>query len=214
MRAGMGRTLFSHVNAWCLAATILLAGVWGDAASAAEPRVLLLRGWFGVFSTGLDGIAGTLKANGINAEVAGHLYWETAVAEILRERAEGTVRPLVLIGHSQGANNVIDMARALAGHDVRVDLLVTLAPYMQNAIPANVIHAINYYQSPGWGAPLAPDQGFHGVLQNNDMSGDWTITHVSIDKSTRVQADILREVSSVSKQQQQAPKVHAARRSS
>lgn len=214
MRAGMGRTLFSHVNAWCLAATILLAGVWGHAASAAEPRVLLLRGWFGVFSTGLDGIAGTLKANGINAEVAGHLYWETAVAEILRERAEGKVRPLVLIGHSQGANNVIDMARALAGHDVRVDLLVTLAPYMQNAIPANVIHAINYYQSPGWGAPLAPDQGFHGVLQNNDMSGDWTITHVSIDKSTRVQADILREVSGVSKQQQQAPKVHAARRSS
>ena len=38
----------------------------------AETRVILLRGWFGVFSTGLDAIADALKAKGIRAEVAGH----------------------------------------------------------------------------------------------------------------------------------------------
>src|SRR6266702_8273860 len=94
---------------WALA-VISAALLWCNCA-AAEPRVLLLRGWFGVFSTGLDSLADELKPLGITAEVAGHLYWSTAVADIVRERAAGKTGPIVLVGHSQGANNVIDMAR-------------------------------------------------------------------------------------------------------
>ncbi len=67
----------------------------------AETRVLLLRGWFGVFSTGLDAIADALKAKGIRAEVAGHLQWKTAADEILRERAQGKTDAIVLVGHSR-----------------------------------------------------------------------------------------------------------------
>jgi pimeloyl-ACP methyl ester carboxylesterase len=211
MGARVGRTFCSRVSAWCLAAAIALVCVWSNPASATEPRVLLLRGWFGVFSTGLDGIADALKANGINAEVAGHLYWETAVADIIRERAEGKVRPLVLVGHSQGANNVIDMARALQAHNIKVDLLVTLAPFMQNPLPANVVHAIDYYQSPGWGAPLVPDNGFHGVLQNINMDGDWGATHMNVDKNPRVQNQILREVVTLARAPAPSTKVSAAR---
>jgi hypothetical protein len=37
--------------------------------------VVLLRGWFGVFSTGLDSVADQLRAQGIKAEIAGHLNW-------------------------------------------------------------------------------------------------------------------------------------------
>jgi len=161
---------------------------------AAEPRVLFLRGWFGVFSTGLDTLADDLKAKGIKAEVAGHLHWEAAVSDIVRARAAGETGPLVLVGHSAGANNVIDMARALEKHKISVDLLITLAPLLQNPVPANVLRAVNYYQSPGWGAPLAGDRGFHGKLSNVNLIDDPTILHVSIDKSTRVQADILREI--------------------
>jgi pimeloyl-ACP methyl ester carboxylesterase len=211
MGARVGRTFCSRLSAWCLAAAIVLACVWSNPASATEPRVILLRGWFGVFSTGLDGIADALKANGINAEVAGHLYWETAVADIIRERAEGKVRPLVLVGHSQGANNVIDMARALQAHNIKVDLLVTLAPFMQNPLPANVVHAIDYYQSPGWGAPLVPDNGFHGVLQNINMDGDWGATHMNVDKNPRVQNQILREVVTLARAPAPSTKVSAAR---
>ncbi len=68
----------------------------------ADTRVLLLRGWFGVFSTGLDAIADALKAKGIRAEVAGHLQWKTAADEIRRERAQGKTDAIVLVGHSQG----------------------------------------------------------------------------------------------------------------
>jgi len=165
----------------------------------ANPRVILLRGWFGVFSTGLDDIANAIKAKGIRVEVAGHLHWKTAADEILRERAEGKTDALVLVGHSQGANNVIDMARVLEAHNVPVALLVTLAPYRQNPVPVNVMRAINYYQSSGWGAPVTAEPGFRGKLSNIDVREDTTVTHVNIDKSTRIQAEIAREIGAVVK---------------
>jgi thioesterase domain-containing protein len=165
----------------------------------ADSRVILLRGWFGVFSTGLGEIAEALKAKGIRAEVASHLYWKTAAEEIVRERAEGKTDTLVLVGHSQGANNVIDMARVLEAHNVPVALLVTLAPYRQNPVPANVIRAINYYQSSGWGAPVTAEPGFRGKLSNIDVREDSTVSHINIDKSARIQAEIEREIGTVVK---------------
>jgi hypothetical protein len=165
----------------------------------ADTRVILLRGWFGVFSTGLDEIAEALKARGIRAEVAGHLYWKTAADEIVRERAEGKTSALVLVGHSQGANNVIDMARLLEAQKVPIALLVTLAPYRQNPLPANVVRAINYYQSSGWGAPVTAEPSFQGKLSNIDVREDSTVSHINVDKSARIQAEIEREIEVVAK---------------
>jgi hypothetical protein len=185
----------SKLGARCLAVAITL--LWCNCALAAEPRVLLLRGWFGVFSTGMDNLASELKAKGIKAEVASHLYWSTALKDIVKERAAGNTGPLVLVGHSQGANNVIDMARSLEARKIPVDLLVTLAPFMQDPLPSNVVRAVNYYQSPGWGAPLTADRDFHGKLSNINVKDDWTIAHISIDKSTKIHADIAREIAAV-----------------
>ena len=165
----------------------------------AEPRVFLLRGWFGVFSTGLDSIADGLRQKGIRADVLGHLQWKAAVDEILQKRVEGRSDALVLVGHSQGANNVIDMARLLEPHNVRIALLVTLAPYMQNPIPGNVVRAVDYYQSSGWGSPITADPGFRGELLNVDLSSDPTVVHVNVDKNANVQAEIEREIIGVVK---------------
>ncbi len=135
----------------------------------ADAHVILLRGWFGVFSTGMDKIGETLKAQGIRADVEGHLAWKTAVDEILRERAEGRNDALVLIGHSQGGNNVVDMAKLLEAKNVPVALLITLAPFKQDPVPGNVARAINYYQSGGWGDPLTAAPDFKGKLSNIDV---------------------------------------------
>lgn len=186
-----------YVNSWAGVIAVILLVYCGPA--RAEPRVILLRGWFGVFSTGLDALADTLKAKGIRAEVLGHLSWKTAADEILRERAEGKTDALVLVGHSQGANNVIDMARMLEARNVPVALLVTLAPYRQDPVPANVLRAVNYYQSSGWGAPLSAGPGFKGKLSNVDVAEDSTISHVNIDKSARIQADVAREIGALVK---------------
>jgi len=174
-----------------------MALLWCSCAYAAEPRVLLMRGWFGVFSTGLDSLADQLKAKGINAQVVGHLYWSTALSEIEKARASGDTRPIVLVGHSQGANNVIDIARALETKKIPVELLVTLAPFLQKTIPANVARAVNFYQAPGWGAPLAGDRGFHGEISNINLSGDLTVFHISMDKSEKIQSQILHEIEAV-----------------
>jgi hypothetical protein len=165
-----------------------------NGAMAAGPHVILLRGWFGVFSTGLDSIADELKTVGIDAEVAGHLSWSNEVAQIVHDKAAGRLGPLVLVGHSQGANNVIDMARSLESHNITVELLITLSPFLQNPVPANVVKAINYYQGPGWGQPLVPSQGFHGKIINVNLTDDTSITHIGMDKSTKVQAEILGEI--------------------
>jgi hypothetical protein len=172
--------------------------LWATCASAAEPRVLFLRGWFGVFSTGLDGIADDLKAKGIKAEVAGHLYWQTGLTDILKARAAGKAGPIILVGHSQGANNVIDIARGLEAQNIPVDLVVTLAPFMQYPVPANVRQAVNYQQG-GWGAPLEGAPGFHGKIMNVNVNDDPSVTHINIDKSTRVHADVVRMITSLVK---------------
>jgi hypothetical protein len=105
----------------------------------------------------------------------------------------------VLVGHSQGANNVIDMARVLEAQNVPIALLVTLAPYRQDPVPANVMRAINYYQSAGWGAPLTAGPGFRGKLSNVDVAEDSSVSHINIDKSARIQAEIAREIGAVAK---------------
>jgi hypothetical protein len=174
---------------WVLVASAL---AWCGCVHA-EPQVYLLRGWFGVFSTGMDRMAGTLRSKGVAAEAIGHLAWKSAVEKILEDRAAGKTGRLVLVGHSQGGNNVIDMARELAPHDVRVDLLITLAPFLQNPVPSNVARAVNYYQPPGWGSPLTADPGFTGELANIDV-GDSGTFHVNIDKNRRIQAEIVATI--------------------
>src|SRR5271154_3430409 len=119
-----GEKFGSRISACWTGLVLTIAVLWCNCAVAADTRGILLRGWFGVFSTGLDGLADELKAKGIKAEAAGHLYWTTAVDEIVRDRAAGKTGPIVLIGHSQGANNVIDAARSLEAHKIPVDLVV------------------------------------------------------------------------------------------
>ena len=186
----------NYVGSFWVGVVAVVALLYGSPARA-DARVILLRGWFGVFSTGLDEIANALKAKGIRAEVAGHLYWRTAADDILRERAGGKTDALVLVGHSQGANNVIDMARVLEAKKVPVALLITLAPYRQNPIPSNVKRAINYYQSTGWGSPIMAGTGFRGRLSNVDVKDDSTVSHINIDKSTGVQSEVAREVEAI-----------------
>lgn len=163
----------------------------------AETRVYLLRGWFGVFSTGLDTMAETLRGKGIEAEALGHLAWQSIVAKIVEERAGGKRGRLVLVGHSQGAINVVDMARELAVHGIPVDLLITLVAVRPEPVPANVARALNYYQAGGWGSPLVADPGFKGELTNIDLGSDAEVSHITIDKSAKIQAQVVAAIAAL-----------------
>src|SRR5262249_38307287 len=147
LRGQQGTKMQRLLGILCVAIALL----WSSATKA-ETRVYLLRGWFGVFSTGLDTLATELRSKGIKAETVGHLAWKPRVSNIIKWHASANSGPLVLVGHSQGANNVIDMARLLQRENIPVDLVITIAPAGQDPIPSNVVRAINYYNSPGWGA--------------------------------------------------------------
>jgi hypothetical protein len=65
-------------------------------------------------------------------------------------------------------------------------------------MPNNVLRAVNFYQSPGWGAPITGDANFHGKIVNVNMKDDPTVLHINIDKSSKVHADIVREILALS----------------
>lgn len=180
-----------------LAGVVLAVVLACSSCAHAETRVYLVRGWFGVFSTGMDAMAEQLQSKGIKAEAIGHLEWRATVSKIVDERTADASGRIVLVGHSQGSNNVIDMARELDKHNIPVDLLITLAPFLQDPVPPNVARAINYYQSPGWGSPLTADPGFKGELSNINMEGDSGILHINIDKDPKVQAQVVGAIAAL-----------------
>ncbi len=181
-------------SALVAAAIVLMVG---DAASAGENRVILLRGWLSVFSGGLDALARELKANGFDAEVRKHLYWTDVVNDLLREWAAGKIATLTLVGHSQGGNDAVEIAYALEQNHIPVNLIVALAPYYPKPLPGNVMRAVDYYQEGGWGSPLTPGGGFHGTLANYNVANDPNIHHFNIDDNARIRAEVLREILAV-----------------
>lgn len=124
---------------------------------SAAPRrghVYLLRGWRGLWSEGIDGLAAELRAAGVEAHVY-HAGQAAALGNALvsRYRGVGDREPLVLVGFSFGADEAIRVARKLGGAGVPVELLVTLDPVTPPPIPANVKACENFYQSNGaWDA--------------------------------------------------------------
>jgi hypothetical protein len=172
---------------------VVVALAWHPCADA-ETEVYLVRGWFGVFSTGMDTIAAELREKGIKAEAINHWSSHATVAKIVSERAGGRTARLVLVGHSQGANNAIEMARELKQHNIPVELLIALVPFLQDPVPSNVVRALNYYQSPGWGTPLKGDPDFKGELSNIDVGKQWSTFHITIDKTSDVQAAVIKEI--------------------
>src|SRR3979411_2226790 len=72
------------LGALCMA----VATLWSSVGKA-ETQVYLLRGWFGVFSTGLDTMADDLRTKGVKAETVGHLAWKSTVANIIKDRKAG-----------------------------------------------------------------------------------------------------------------------------
>lgn len=177
---------------------ISLAALLASGSAQAEARVILMRGWFGVFSEGIDAMAERLRGQGMPAEAIGHLAWRAAAQRLVDERAQGKPpRKVVLVGHSQGGNNTVDIARELKAAGIQVDLIVTLAPWKQDPVPSNVLKAINYYQAGGWGSPLVGEAGFKGEIVNIDIGPEPGITHVNIDKSPRVQAEVIRAITAL-----------------
>lgn len=113
-------------------------------------NVYLLRGWIGIFSTGIDNLTEKVNEAGVRAHVYQDDQWKSLGNTIVQKyRNEVTHEPIVLVGHSYGADDVIRIARILQRENIEVELLVTLDPVTPPKVPGNVKTAVNLYRSNG-----------------------------------------------------------------
>lgn len=146
---GAGLSLFV-IAIWIGGCHSLPQGNPQTLAKPAPPRVILLRGWQDLYSEGIDQLGNEIAAHGIATEVFRANQWQD-VADTL-SRSSGT-RPLILVGFSYGADDVILIARQLRDAHCPVDLLITIDPVTPQPVPDNVRRCFNYYESNGvWDA--------------------------------------------------------------
>ena len=171
-----------------------LAVAFGASPGAAEPRahVYLLRGLMNVFSLGMDTLAEELKRHGIDATVHNYAEWQTLADRAAADYKAGKEAPIILIGHSYGADAVMEMAAYLGRKGVPVALVVPFDGTQSFAASGNVARVLNLTQRKY--AYMRGGPGFHGALDNVDVSSDRSIDHITIDKSPRLHARVVAEV--------------------
>lgn len=111
-----------------------------------------MRGYTGLmgramkFSTGVDTAMAVVRKQHPTVKTYPHKHWEwdETVPEIVATYRK-TKRPIVLSGHSMGADAIIDIAHALAKHNIPVAALFAYDPTPFKAcVPSNVQVAVGW----------------------------------------------------------------------
>jgi Thioesterase domain len=169
----------------------------GASPSRADSRghVYLLRGLMNIFSLGMDTLADELSKRGVYATVDNHSSWQTLADQAVARYKAGTEGPIVIIGHSLGADAAMEMANYIGARGVPVALVVPFDGTQSLAAGANVQRVLNLTQRQY--AYMRRGSGFKGTLANVDVSSDPSIDHLNIDKSPRLHARVIGEVVAV-----------------
>lgn len=155
-----------------------------NAQTAAPHRpghVYLMRGLFNVFSLGMDELAAKLEKVGVRAEAVSYTSWSSLADSITAQYRAGNREPIILMGHSYGADTTISLARKLNDNRIPVALIVNFDPTAPDRVPPNVRRIINFYVPTAWGRPVEPGKQFRGSLSNLNESGAYN--HFVIDKA-------------------------------
>jgi hypothetical protein len=195
--AGGKRRLAAALTLTCLTALMLTPAAAQPAAAKeheapSRPHVYLLRGLMNIFSLGMDQLAAKIAQRGIAASVHSHAEADAIVAKIAAQYRGGDRGPVILIGHSLGADAVMTMAQALNRDGVPVALVIPFDGTGSYVTPKNVACVLNLTQRNY--AYMRSGAGFHGKLTNVNVSGDSGIDHFTIDKSPRLQTQALNSV--------------------
>ena len=183
-RRACALTLFAALAGLPLAPAVAVTPAKQPAAplpTRAQTHVYMMRGLFGVFSQGIDALAVELNQTGYQAEVYDWSAWEQVASTIVQRYQGGHRGPVVIIGHSLGANAVINVATSLLTQEIPVELGVTFDATDPGPVPDNVANFVNFWARDGFGQPVQAAPGYMGQLQNFDLSGQPGIDHTTID---------------------------------
>jgi pimeloyl-ACP methyl ester carboxylesterase len=194
---------------FALAVGIIVAFVANPGAAQPQPHpqarahVYLLRGLMNIFSLGMDTLAEELKRRGVYATVHNYADWQTLADRAAADYKAGKEAPIILIGHSLGADAVMEMAAYLGRKAVPVALVVPFDGTQSFAASVNVARVLNLTQRDY--AYMRGGPGFKGTLANVDVSSDPSIDHINIDKSPRLHARVVAEVIAIVGNHKAAP---------
>lgn len=164
------------------------------AVSGFQGDIYLVRG-LGGLTSGMNILGASMKQAGIDAKVVGQSSWESVAAQIVADRKAYGRKPVILIGHSLGANAIIKISQSLKKSGIEVDYLISFAAASPRPVPSNVRKAVNYYFSSGaLGKILVADKDFRGSLQNLDYANKPGIGHFNIEEQPGIHSEIIRSV--------------------
>ena len=173
-----------------LFAAVFIAFLFLSGHAKAFGHIYLLRGLAGIFSTGMDILDQKLVQRGFTATVHGHLDYEELATEAARLQKSGK-GPIIIMGHSLGADAAIFMADKMKSLGAPVALVVTFGPTMKLVAPSNVSRVINYYTG---NTVVSKGSGFRGTISNVDLNGAADINHLNVEKSNRLHARVISKV--------------------
>lgn len=168
-------------------------------------RVILLLGLANVFSRGMDTLSEELVARGVDASSMNFGY-AFEIADSLAEayQTDKSVLPIIIIGHSLGANRALSMSAHLAEKNIPVRLVVLFDGTVPWPVPVNVEEVLNLYRPDGacvvqscTGVTVVGAPGFEGIINNKDVSQIPGTGHLSIDKSPILHEEVIEKVLSV-----------------
>lgn len=190
-----------------LAALVVFCVAQPALAQQNRGHVYLLRGLANVFSLGMDDLAAKMNARGIPATVHEYGQWQQlADAAAAESRATGNA-PIVIVGHSLGADAAIEMAERLTALGVPPKLVVTFDPVGVTQVGPSLGYFVNYYQSNnGYGKRLTAARGFRGNIVNRNLDAIGSIDHFNIEKSPRLHEEVITQVRSITNKPKPKPK--------
>jgi hypothetical protein len=167
--------------------------------------VLLVRGGFTVFSLGLNSLADELRNAGYRVDVASASLAPMTASGIADELSREQGMPLVIVGHSLGADLTPHLASYFEGRGIPVKLAVLLDSPFPASMPVNVRRCVNIYNSRAWSAPVLSGRATSGMsgrteVFNVDLAQlagripDGGINHFTIDASPWIHQVVIRAV--------------------
>lgn len=167
-----------------------------DVSSSGKKRkgeVYLLRGLANVFSLGMDTIGEKMVARGLDAKVYNHSAWRTLADDIIsRSKIRRVNYPVIIMGHSLGGNATMQMSKYLGDNGVKVSYSVSFDPTITTYVGPNVGEVINYYLPNSDHTNIVKQAaGFTGSLRNIDVSTIEGVTHVTVEKNDKFQANVI-----------------------
>jgi thioesterase domain-containing protein len=167
----------------------------------ASGHIFLLRGLAGIFSTGLDVLNEKLVQRGYSATVHAYDTYHSLAQEAARLQKSGK-GPIIIMGHSLGADAAIYMAEKMKTLGAPVALIVTFGPTMNLVAPSNVSQVINYYTG---NTLVAKGPGFKGAISNVNLNSAPDINHLNIEKINRLHASVISKIQTIAGHRRASP---------